>query len=86
MFMALLAAASLSGCAVYPLPLHRGYARPVVVEQPAPVYVTPAPVYVTPAPAPAYPRGYRHGGRYDRDGNGVPDYREGDGGRGRYDR
>lgn len=80
MFIALLAAASLSGCAVYPLPHHRGHARPVVVEQPAPVYVTPAPVY---------PRGHRHGqGRYDRDGNGVPDYREGDGDgrRGRYDR
>ncbi len=86
MLIALLAAASLSGCAVYPLPIHRGYARPVVIEQPAPVYVTPAPVYVTPAPA--YPRGYRYGPgwRHDRDGNGVPDYREGDGGRGRYDR
>ena len=44
-----------------------------------------------PIPVPGRPfdiDGYRYGPgwRHDRDGNGVPDYREGDGGRGRYER
>jgi hypothetical protein len=57
---------------------------PPVYVQPRPMYVEPRPVYVQPRPVyvqpyPGHPQGrYRHGGRQDRDRDGIPDFRERD--------
>lgn len=59
-----------------PLPV---YTQPYRVVAPAvPVYVRPAPVYVQPAPSYYYRHsGYQQPTRWDRDGDGVPNRRDG---------
>ncbi|OGB00388.1 MAG: hypothetical protein A3E79_15795 [Burkholderiales bacterium RIFCSPHIGHO2_12_FULL_61_11] len=91
-----LAAAGLSGCAVYPVPAYDSYGvvEPYVVAPP--VYIYGGGVYRYGGYPHAYPRSYdrvrpgpRHGGRdLDRDGipNRVDRDRDGDGVRNRRDR
>lgn len=62
----------------YPVPRHPPYVDPrSVYIQPPPVYVQPPPVYLQPYPGAPYPRQH-YGNRFDRDRNGMPDYRERD--------
>lgn len=98
LLLLLVAAAGLSGCAVYPVPAYDAYGY----ADAGPVYVTPPPVVIygsgvyrhsRPSYGPAHPRGYRpHPGQgpRDRDRDGVPNYRDrdrdGDGVRNRHDR
>ncbi|MBK5204038.1 MAG: hypothetical protein JJD98_01105 [Polaromonas sp.] len=89
-----LAAAGLSGCAVYPLPAYDTYgAAPPYVVAP-PVYIYGGGVYRYGGYPHAYPRGYdrsrpNHGAR-DLDRDGIPNRldrdRDGDGVRNRRDR
>lgn len=55
----------------YSVPPHRLY------NDPRPIYIQPPPVYLQPHPAVPGLR-HRHGNRFDRDRDGIPDYRERD--------
>lgn len=59
----LIAAAGLTGCAVYPAVPYGA------VYEPAPVYVTPAPVFIGGSVNLGYPRGYGHPHRHGPHGH-----------------
>lgn len=54
-----LAAAALTGCAVYPAAPYGAVYEPAPLYEPAPVYVAPAPVFIGGGVYRSYPRGYR---------------------------